>query len=53
MKIKCIDNENVEGILKLNQEYEPIEENDTHYVIQLGNGAKGNYLKSRFKTVEK
>lgn len=52
MKIMCIDNKNVEGQIKLNQEYEPILENETTYKIKLGNGVKGTYLKTRFKVVE-
>lgn len=52
MKVKCIDNKNVEGQLKLNQEYTTVDENETSYFIQLGNGVKGSYLKSRFEKVE-
>jgi hypothetical protein len=52
MKIKCINNKEVEGQLKLNIEYTTIGENETSYIIQLGNGVKGTYLKSRFEKVE-
>jgi hypothetical protein len=50
-KVICINNKEVEGSLKLGLEYEPIKENKTHYVIQLGNKVKGNYRKDRFQEV--
>lgn len=52
MKIKCINNTDVEGNLKLNEIYEPVKENKNCYVIQLSKGVKGNYLKNRFERVE-
>lgn len=52
MVVKCIDNSNVEGSLKIGQEYQPEKENNDLYVIKLGNGVKGNYLKSRFEEVK-
>jgi len=52
MKVKCINNENVEGSLKIGIEYPVEKEINNLYVIKLGNGVKGNYLKSRFERVE-
>ena len=51
MTIKCIDNSNVEGSLKLDQEYEPIGEENGKYILKLGKGIKAKYLKTRFKEV--
>jgi hypothetical protein len=52
MMVKVINNENCEGNLKLGETYNPIAEEGEKFVIQLGNGVKGHYLKSRFKEVK-
>lgn len=53
MKIKCINNETIESQLKVGQEYTCTAETETQYVIKLGNGVRGTYLKSRFERINK
>lgn len=52
MIVKCINNENVEGNLKLNVEYPVKKEKKEMYVIELKKGSTGTYKKDRFERVE-
>lgn len=52
MRIKCINNQEIEGQLKLNQEYSYIAETTTSFIIKMGNGVKGTYKKERFERID-
>ena len=52
MKVKCINNQNVEGNLKINVEYPVLKDKKEMYVIELKKGSTGTYLKTRFQEVE-
>lgn len=52
MKVKCINNQNVEGNLKLNAVYLVLKDMIGTYEIELKKGLKGIYKKERFERVE-
>ena len=50
-KLICVDNEGMEKILKLDEEYEYYDEDDSGYLVVLEDEVKW-FRKSRFKKVE-
>ena len=50
-KLICVDNEGMEKILKLNEEYEYYDEDDSGYLVVLDDEVKW-LRKNRFKKVE-
>jgi len=52
MKVKCINNNECEGNLKVGQVYPVEAEFEEKYKIKLKQGQSGMYLKGRFKEVD-
>ena len=50
-KLICVDNEGMEKILKLDEEYEYYDEDDSGYLVVLDDEVKW-FRKNRFKKVE-
>ncbi|OOM17167.1 hypothetical protein CLSAB_18870 [Clostridium saccharobutylicum] len=50
-EVICINNKEIEGNIKIGERFIPVAEQGNKFIIQLGNGVKGDYLKSRFKEV--
>ena len=52
MKVKCLNNNDCEGTLKIGKMYVVQAELKEKYKIKLSQGQSGTYLKGRFKEVE-
>lgn len=50
-KVKCVNNEGMEGTLVLGDIYNLVKESKNYYVIKLKYGTKGNYSKNRFEKI--
>jgi hypothetical protein len=53
IKVRCVNNKDMEGTLRLGDIYNLVKETKNYYVIKLKYGTKGNYAKDRFEKVEK
>lgn len=52
MEVKCINNQNVEGTLKINKLYPVLEEKEDQFIIEVKKGTRATYNKNRFERVE-